>query len=201
MKRLLLLFCSGALLLASCANDKAKVKSVQKNEDGSTTTTTVDAQKMAEVADKSQQKAEELKKLTPLSLDQLKALLPEELNGLKRSNYNASSTMGYAVAEATYQKDDTTELKLMVYDCAGEAGAAFYTMTYMGAMNFQQESDKEYTKSIDFKGGKAIENYKKDSNESSLTYVSNDRLLVVLNGQNMKPDDLKSAANSLNFKL
>jgi hypothetical protein len=202
MKQLLLSFCAGMLILSSCGgSDKAKVKSVQTTEDGSTTTTTMDVQKMAEASDKSQQKIEELKKLTPLSLDQLKALLPEELNGIKRTSYNTSSSMGYAVAEATYQKDDTTDLKVMVYDCAGEAGAGFYALTYYGVMNFQQESDREYTRTTDFKGVKAIENYKKESNESSLTYVSNDRLLVVLNGNNMKPDDLKTAANHLDFKL
>jgi len=69
-------------------------------------------------------KVEELKKLTPLSLDQLKGLLPEELNGIKRTDYNTSSTMGYAVAEGTYKKDDTTDMKVMIYDCAGEAGSA-----------------------------------------------------------------------------
>lgn len=201
MKKPLLLLCLATLLLASCSNDKAKVKSIQTNEDGSTTTTTVDVQKLTEASDKSQQKAEELKKLTPLGLDQLKALLPEALNGMKRTTYNASSTMGYAVAEASYQKDDNSELRIMVYDCAGEAGSAFYTMTYWGAMNFQQESDKEYTKTVDFKGVKAIENYKKEANESSLTYVSNDRLLVVLNGNNISPDDLKGAAKELEFNL
>ncbi|WP_121352463.1 hypothetical protein [Flavisolibacter nicotianae] len=201
MKKFLPALWAAFLILASCSNDKAKVKSIQKNEDGSSTTTTVDMQKMAEASDKSQEKIEELKKLTPLRLDQLKALLPEELAGMKRSSYNTSSTMGYAMAEGTYRKDDSTELKVVVYDCAGEAGSALYTMTYWGAMNFQQESDKEYTKTIDFKGVKAIENYKKEGNESSLTYVSNDRLLVVLNGTNLKPDEVKEAANHLSLNL
>jgi len=201
MKKFLHALWAALLILASCSNDKAKVKSIQKNEDGSSTTTTVDMQKMAEASDKSQEKIEELKKLTPLRLDQLKALLPEELAGMKRTSYNTSSTMGYAMAEGTYQKNDSTDLKVVVYDCAGEAGSALYTMTYWGAMNVQQESDKEYTKTIDFKGVKAIENYKKEGNESSLTYVSNDRLLVVLNGTNLKPDEVKEAASHLSLTL
>lgn len=68
-------------------------------------------------------------------------------------------------------------------------------------MNFQQESEKEYTKTIDFKGAKAIEKYNKESKQSSLTYVANDRLLVIMEGRNMEPSELKSAAENLNFKL
>ena len=175
---------AAALLAAACNN--TKVKDAHKNEDGSTTTTTYDMgslKKMSEGTDEMTKKTEELKKLKPLDLGQLKALLPETLAGLKRTNYNTSSTMGYAVAEGEYQKDDTTNLKVMINDCAGEAGAGMYTLTYWGAMNFQQESEKEYTKTIDFKGAKAIENFKKEQKESSLTYVANERLLVVLNGR------------------
>ena len=76
-----------------------------------------------------------------------------------------------------------------------------YTLTYWSAMNVQQESEKEYAKTVDFNGGKAVENYKKDSKESSLMYVANDRLLVSLNGRNMEPSALKEAAQSLDFKL
>lgn len=202
MKHILFPMLAAAFFLTACGN--AKVKDAHKNEDGTTTTTTYDMsnlKKMQEGTDEMTKKTEELKKLTPLSLDQLKALLPETLAGMKRTNYNANSSMGYAMVEGEYQKDDTTNMKVMLYDCAGEAGAGMYTLTYWSAMNFQQESEKEYTKTVDFKGGKAIENYKKDNKESSLTYVSNDRLLVVLNGRNIEPSALKEAAQSLDLKL
>ena len=203
MKSLVLLTIVSALILSACGN--AKVKDVQKNEDGTTTTTTYDAadmqKKMAETGDEMTKKAEELKKLKPLDITQLKALLPEEINGIKRTNYNANSAMGYAVVDGEYRKNDSTDLKLMIYDCAGEAGAGLYGMTYLGMMNFQQESEKEYTKSIDFKGSKAVEKYNKEYKQSSLTYVANDRLLVVFEGRNMDPSELKSAADNLNLKL
>jgi hypothetical protein len=202
MKQILLPAIAATLFLAACSN--AKVKDAHKNEDGTTTTTTYDMnnlKKMQEGTDEMTQKTEALKKLKPLSLDQLKVLLPETLNGIKRTNYNTSSTAGYSIAEGEYQKDDTTNMKVTIYDCAGEAGAGFYTLTYWSAMNFQQESEKEYTKTIDFKGGKAIENYKKDQKESSLTYFAADRLLVALTGRNVEPSALKEAAQNLDLKL
>jgi hypothetical protein len=203
MKRLLLSTFAASLLFASCGND-AKVKSVTKNEDGTTTTTSYDAesiQKMADAGDEMTKKTEELKKLTPLTLEQLKSLLPEELNGIKRTNYNTQNAMGYAVAEGDYNAEDNKGLKVVIYDCAGEAGASMYSLTYWGAMNFQQESEKEYTKTIEFNGGKAIENYRKDDNITTLTYVANDRMVVVLTGNKMDPGSVKDAAQKLELKL
>ena len=189
-----------AMILIACNNDK-KVKYTEKNADGTTTTTSVDASSVKDNTDEMNKKIEELKKLPPLTLDQLKALLPEEVNGIKRTNFNANSSMGFSLAEGEYQKDDTTDIKIALYDCAGESGSSIYSLNYWTKMNIQQESSNGYTKTIDFNGGKAVESYEKNNNESTLTYVANDRLLVVLTGRNISADDLKSAAKNLNLKV
>ena len=115
MKQFLVPVLAATVVLTACGN--AKVKEAHKNEDGTTTPTSYDMnslKKMQEGTDEMTKKTEALKKLTPLSLDQLKALLPETLNGIKRTNYNANSAAGYAVVEGDYQKDDTTDLKVMI---------------------------------------------------------------------------------------
>jgi hypothetical protein len=191
---------SVAICFTSCNNDK-KVSTTTKNADGTTTTTSVDVKSMTTASEGMEKKIEELKKLAPLTLDQLKALLPAELNGIKQSNYNSSAMMGFSLISADYKKDDTSTLKVAIYDCAGEAGASWYAATYWTKMNYQQESSTEYTKTIDLMGAKAVENYNKENNNSTLTYVANDRLLVVLTGENMKPEELKEAAQKLNLKI
>jgi len=188
-----------ALCLIACNNDK-KISTTEKNADGSETKTSVDVKAMTSSADEMNQKMDALKALTPLSTEQLKALLPSEINGIKQSEYNTSATAGYSVATGEYKKDDTTDLELTIYDCAGEVGAGLYSVTYWGAMNYQQESSTEYTKTIDFMGNKAIEHYNKNNHQSELTYVASDRLLVVLKGRNMSPEEVKSAAEKLNLK-
>ena len=192
-----LLFC--AMTLAACDNGKT-ITRTEKNEDGTTTTTSVDLSSMATHADDITQKMEALKNLTPLSLDELKALLPEEINGVKRSRFNANSAMGFAMAEAEYQQDDETELRLAVYDCAGEAGSGIFGMSYWTKMSMQSESDDGYTKTVSFNGDKAVETYQKGNNESSLTYVVNDRLLVTLTGHNMDASTLKNIGENLTLK-
>ncbi len=201
MKSFYSLLLLGGLALAACNNDK-KVTHTETSDDGTTTTTSIDMSEMESNADEMTQKMEELKKLKPLSLDQLKALLPEEINGTKRNSFNANSTMGFAMAEATYQKEnEDKELKLAIFDCAGEAGSGIYGMSYWTKMNMQQESDDGYVKTVNFNGDKAVETFKKGSNEASLTYVAAERLLVTLSGYNMSTDEVKAIGENLKLKL
>ena len=186
-------------LFLGCKN-KSKFSHTEKNADGSTTTTSVDVASLTSNADEMTKKIEALKKLTPLTLDQLKTLLPEELNGIKRTNFSANNAMGFSIAEGEYKKDDNSELKLVIYDCAGEAGSGMFAMTYWTQMNVQSENADGYVKSVDFNGGKAVESFKKGNNESSLTYVGDDRLLIIITGRGMDMNSVKQVAQNLSLK-
>ena len=67
-------------------------------------------------------------------------------------------------------------------------------------LNFQQENDNEYSKTIDFNGGKAIEHCQKVSNNCTLTYFTGGRFMVTLDGDHIGADALKQAAKGLNLK-
>ncbi|WP_276502951.1 hypothetical protein [Terrimonas pollutisoli] len=198
MKHLPLFIGFALTFLLACNNNKKPGVTVT-SEDGKTTAT-INTNELSKTADAFQKKAEELQKLSPYTLDQMKAMLPEELAGAKRSKFSANSAMGAAFAEADYKINDSTDLELKIFDCAGQAGAGIYSMQYLGMMNFESESDDEYTKSVDFKGGKAIEHLNKRNNRATLTYLSGDRLLVTLEGQNMDVDLLKKIAGELSLK-
>ncbi len=198
MRHLFFLFMAAVCLLSACNNNKKPGITVT-SEDGKTTTT-IQPNDLKEAADVYQKKAEELQKLSPYTLDQMKAMLPEELAGAKRAKFSANSAMGAAYAEGEYPINDSTKVELKIFDCAGQAGAGIYSMQYLTMMNFQSESDDEYTKSIDFKGGKAVEHLDKRSNRSTLTYLAGDRLLVTLEGRNTSVDMLKQVAGGLNLK-
>lgn len=200
MKQIFYCAAAVALFISSCNNDK-KVTRKEKNEDGTTTTTSYDPGNVEKGADEMTKKMEELKKLKPLNLDELKALLPEEIAGIKRTSFTTNSTMGFAVSQGEYKKDDSTEINVAIYDGAGEAGAGMYAMMYMTKMNVQSESSDGYTKTIDFKGGKAVETYEKGSDQTTLTYLANDRLLVVITGRNVDNQALRQVAEDLNLKV
>lgn len=189
MKHLTFSAFAAILLIAACNNNKPKENN---NTTTSTTATTQTGNDMAKIM-------EEMKKKPALSTDQLKALLPEELAGMKRSSFSTNSMMGYGIGEATYKSDDGKEMKLMIYDCVGEAGVGWYNMMYWG-MNMESQDDNGYKKTITLNGGKAIESYEKNQDRYSLMFPSSNRLLVNLEGDKTGLDAVKQAAQNLNLK-
>jgi len=191
------------ILMLSCSNNREKGKISIKDEKGKTTATfdIKNIEELTKVAEKSGDKAEELKKLTPLSTDQLKAMMPEELMGMKRTGVGASSYSGTASGTASYKSEDGKELKVIIYDLAGEAGSSIYSIRYSLLWNYEHEDEFGYQKTEDFNGQKAILNYVKSRDEYSLTFLSNDRLLVTVEGDKTGLDLVKQAANSLNLKI
>jgi hypothetical protein len=189
-----------AILLFACSNNK-KFSHTEKNADGTTTTTTVDMNNLTSNTGDMSKKMEDLKKLKPLTLDELKVLLPEEINGIKRSNFNANATMGFAMVEGGYHKNDSTEMQLVIYDCAGEAGSGIYGLNYWTRMSLQSENDNGYTKTVDFMDGKAVESFEKNDQKTTFTYLANDRLLVMISGKNIDREEVIQTAKDLKLKM
>jgi hypothetical protein len=199
MKSIILCLVIMAGSIAACKN-RSKTMTIT-SEDGKSKVS-VDVNSAAAASDDMQKKVEELKKLTPLTTDQLKTMLPEQVMGMKRSSFNANSAMGFASAEARYKNEnDDKEIELSIFDCAGEAGAGVYSLSYWTKMSMQSESDNGYTKTVDFNGGKAVETYEKGSDRYELTYVASDRLLVSVKGEKTGLDAVKQAAQGLDLKV
>ena len=198
MKRLYALFLASIVLTIAC-NNKPKQTATFTTDDGKGTVT-IDMNQMQEAAKDIKKQKTDLEKLTPLTLDQLKALLPETLMGVPRKSYEASATMGAGLASGKYEINDSMDVKLNIWDCAGPGGAGIYGLQYLGMMNIQQESDDEYTKTVDFNGGKAHEHCNKTNNDCTFTYFAGGRFLVTLEGDHVGANALKEAAKELNIK-
>jgi hypothetical protein len=181
----------------SACNDNAENTSVNSKEKDSDTTS--QAANMEAEAAKMQEKVESLKKLEPMTTDQVKELMPASLMGIKRSDYNATTAMGFAMGEATYKENDSTYLKVSLFDVAGEAGSGIYGMQYWSALNMQQERNDGYIKTIEFKGGKAIEKFDENDHTYELLYMGNERLMVNITGVNTTLNMVKQAAGRLHF--
>jgi hypothetical protein len=201
MKHFILSCLLAAFLLSACNSNKSKEPATtdESGKDKSSTEVTSDNTGQ-NTADDIQKKMEEMKKLPALTTDQIKALLPEELGGMKRSSFSANSMMGYGVGEAKYKSDDGKEMRLMVYDCVGEAGVGWYSMMYWG-MNMESQDENGYTKTTTFNGGKAIEKYEKNQEQYSLMFPASNRLLINIEGEKTGLDAVKQAAGSLNLKI
>ena len=195
MKRLAFFLPAVIVLIAACNNNKTKDSSGVNSKEQ----VTIDPKMQNAILDMEKQKAE-LEKLTPLTTEELKKMIPETLMGAARTNDEANSAMGATFARGDYKLNDSTAIKLNIYDCAGSGGAGIYSLQYLGMMNVQQDSDEEYTKTIDFKGGKAFEHCDKTSNDCTFTWFASGRFLVTLEGDNINADTLKQAARGLDIK-
>lgn len=180
------------LLFTACNSDKKTTDKAANQE--------AEVKSMTQV-DERTQKTEQLKKTPQLTLEQMRKLLPHELDSAKEKNYVASTQFGYGLASVEYPKTKSRSLKVTLYDCAGEMGSVNYFENYWNNLNVVKETENESTKTIDFMGGKAIENYKKDLNLSTLTFVIRDRLVIIVEGRDMKPGELEEVAKKLHQKI
>ncbi len=187
------------LIIATACNNNKKADSSGVNGD-STTIESPEAKKMQNAAEDMEKKKDELSKLKPLTMDELKALLPETLMGSARTSFDVNSSMGAGLGSAEYSLTDSTNVSLSIYDCAGSAGAGIYSLQFLGMMNMQQESDDEYTKTVEFNGANAFEHCDKTTNDCTFTYFAGGRYLVTLEGRNVGAEALKQAARALNIK-
>jgi hypothetical protein len=140
---------------------------------------------------------EDLEKLTPLSPEQLEKLAPAELAGATRSEVSVNSSMGTGMVSATYLLPDNADLHLTIFDCAGAGGAGLFGVQYLNLLDMNSNDEGEYTTTVPYKGGKAIEYCEKSSNDCSLSWFAGDRYLVVLEGKGTRMEVLKHAGNGL----
>ena len=193
MKKQFLSILAAATILVSC-NSAEKTESADKSTTESTSSDKTDNSTVS--ADDAQKKIDELKKLPPVSNETMKSFFPEEVMGMKRSSFSTNSAMGYSVGTADYRKDDTTNYSVGIYDCVGDAGSAFYSLSYLSTINMEREDDNGYEKTVSYKGGKAFESYSKSNHEHKLNFLSGDRFWVMIEG-NEGLDKLKSFADAL----
>lgn len=190
MKTLLFIVLSSCLIMAGC---KSKSTSAPEKTDTATVKSmTVDART---------ERVDALKKLTPFGLEDMQKLMPKEINGAKQSNFNYSMQWGYSSATADFNKTKALGTTIQLYDCAGEEGSTYFTSNFYDKLNEVKQDSVEYSKAVDLLGGKAIETYNRQVNYSTLTYMVNDRVLVVMQGKKMKPEELKAIAQKINLKL
>ena len=97
---------------------------------------------------------ENLKNLIPLTNEELKAVLPEQLLGLKRKELSVgdNAMMNLSTAEAKYADEDNKRIKVEIVDGAGETGSAMVSIMVMGLnVNKEKTTESGFEKSTEIK--------------------------------------------------
>lgn len=199
----ILLFVSALLL--SCGGNKS-------SEDGGDNSPSLsdaisgfkNLNKSADVAKDWEKNQEKLAAQTPMINDEMKALLPENLAGMKRTKFTVgdASMMGLVTGQASYSDDQGKSLDLTIMDGAGEAGSgmiALYAMTL--SMDMEEETESGFSKNATVNGNRAT--VKEDRGEgwvrSEISALVSDRYIVTLNGTGMNYEELEGVFRKLDL--
>ncbi|AZI32328.1 hypothetical protein [Kaistella carnis] len=199
MKKLML--SAAALVLFCCSKEESK----QEAKSGGLSDVVSNVKNYSKINSSVQdvsKNIETLKKMTPLTNEELKALLPEEILGLKRKELSVgdNAMMQLASAEAKYSDGDQKKIKLEIMDGAGETGSVMVSILMMSFnMNKEKITETGYEKTAEINGNKAIikENSGENYVNSSIQMVAKNRYLITLTGDGISYDDLEKALNQL----
>ena len=193
MKKYPALFVAGTtlFLLSACGGSKSEEKEEAKSTFGA----------LKEFADKAEEMSQK-QPVEPVNFQELKALLPENLAGVARTEVGGESTdgMGFkmSVAKAEYREEDKT-LNVDIMDLGGVAGFGIAGLAAWTLANVERETSTGYERTIKLDGHKGFEKYDNELKDGELKVFINDRYLVSIEGNNVPMESIKSAFRQLDI--
>ena len=163
---------------------------------------------MAKLAEQNRQalaQANKGKEIQAASPDVLKAVLPADLPGMKRTDASAERTqaMGVDIANATgqYQTEDgNTNVHITITDLGNMSGPMRMGMTAWTMAQYSRETDTGYEKTTTYGGYKAMEEYDKTDRTGAIRVFVADRFVVAAEGNGVTMDTLKQALDKIDLK-
>ena len=193
MKKLFLAIFA-VVLVMGCDNPVSKKIKETKEQVSNTTKAVKEMTNM-------QEDMVELQEMEPLTNEELKSWLPDEIDSMKRISYKAGQMGMVQIAsiEAVYANEDKSKkFKVEVIDGAGAMGAAATMgMRMMFSQDFEEESEYKTRRTVTKKGVKAIEEYQKNNNRSTIEFMKDERFYVKTTGTNMSLDETWDAIDEL----
>jgi hypothetical protein len=134
---------------------------------------------------------------------ELRALLPEKLGELKRTNAkgqrNAAMGMAVAEAEGVYEGPRNAQATVKLADMGGLGGLG--ALAQMGlAADIDSESDTGYERTYTHNGIKVMEQYDSEDRSGEISTVVGGRYSVQISMRNIKPEALKAALDAVDLK-
>jgi hypothetical protein len=197
MNRLFLMLITSLFIISACNSAGGNKEKAAPSAD-STAKADADAEKIKEAAAAIDDTKEALSKLTPVSAEDLKKLLPQTISGAAQENGETENSSGANIASADYKINDSTAITLSIIDCAGPAGVGIYNTQHLGMAAAEGETEEEYTKAITINGDKGHEHCIKEDNDCTLVWFTANRYLVLLEGESAA--NLKKIAGELKIK-
>ncbi len=189
------------LVLLSCGKGGDQPNDKQKSDEKTGIKSLDD---FVDKAKEVQKSMEEGKKYEVVDFRELKALLPENLGDLKRTNAEGekSGAMGFTIskAEADYNNEDYSQrIDIEITDLTGTSGFAGLAAWGWAMADVDKETETGYEKTTKYKGHKAFEKYDNQDQYGSIEVLVAGRFMVSVNGNNVPMQVIMSAIDAIDI--
>lgn len=194
-----ILLISAIFILFGCGKGGDQPNEKQKSEEKTGIKSLDD---FVDKAKEVQKSMEEGKKYEVVDFRELKALFPENLGDLKRTNAEGekSGAMGFTIskAEADYNNEDYSQrIDIEITDMTGASGFAGLAAWGWAMADIDKETASGYEKTTKYKGHKAFEKYNNEYKDGSIEVLVSGRFMVSVNGNNVPMTAIMSAIDQI----
>jgi hypothetical protein len=144
------------------------------------------------------------KKVNPVDFRDLKALLPESIGNLKRSNLEGEkvAAMGMNISHANADYSDAesnVSIDLKITDLGNVSGLSGLAAYGWYMVDIDKENDNGYEKTITYKGNKGYEKYNNENKDGEISILVAKRFVIEANGNNVSMDQMKAAVGMIDI--
>jgi len=208
-KILALLFLSFLFIMWGCGsnegdpekNDRDKPREEQ-NDDKDTKTGIKGLDDFVDNMKELQENFEEGKEVETVNFRELKALLPENLDGLNRTSASGEKTNAFGInvskAEGEYKTEDkSSRIKITIVDMGSMSGWAGLAAFGWTMSEIDKETDDGYERTIEYKGYKGFEEYNTKRNDGKKEIMVAKRFMVTVEGYNVPMEAIDDAMDEV----
>ncbi len=209
-KIIALLFLSFLLIIWGCGSDGGdpekdntdKPRNEQNDDDSKTGIKGLDdfVDNMKDL----QENFEEGKEVETVNFRELKALLPESLDGMRRVNASGEKTNAFGInvsqAEGEFKtEDNSSSIRLTIVDMGSMSGWAGLAAFGWTMAEIDKETEHGYERTIEYKGCKGFEEYNTENNNGKKEILVAKRFMVTAEGYNVPMETIEDALDEIDI--
>ncbi len=151
-----------------------------------------------------QENFEEGKEVETVNFRELKALLPEELDGLNRTSSSGEKTNAFGIkvskAEGEYKSEDkSSRIKITIVDMGSMSGWAGLAAFGWTMAEIDKETEDGYERTIEYKGYKGFEKYNTKRNYGKKEIMVAKRFMVTVEGDNVPMEAIDDGMDEIDL--
>lgn len=152
-----------------------------------------------------QEKVAVLSEKAPLSNDDMKAWLPEQLEGIERTGFKVGNAayVNAASVKGTYKSgegENRREFNVEVIDGAGPLASLVLMNGVTHNLDVEEEDENKHMQTVERDGIRARQTYYKQRNNTALSFLYKDRFLVEIRADNIGVEETWGMVEALRLQ-